>query len=140
VINHIKFLGDVKVLLAFKNQINVYFKNKNFKQIFIIPVPLHEQRLHERGFNQSLYLAKLIPHPILDIVLKSNNDRQSKKKRNDRIRFDNQFHLKEGIDLTNKVVMIVDDIYTTGATIHKIAKLLFEKKAEMVLSFTLFRS
>lgn len=136
----IKFLGDTKLLLSFKNEIKNFLKKSNFRNLYLVPVPLHENRLYERGFNQSLYLAKLMPFPILDILIKLNNEKQSKKKRSERIIFDNQYCLKEGISLINKNIMIVDDIYTTGATIHKIGRLLFEKKVKEITSFTLFRS
>ncbi|QVK17705.1 ComF family protein [Mycoplasmatota bacterium] len=139
-LKQVKFLGDTKLLLAFKKEIQWYFKKKKFNNLYLVPVPLHENRLNERGFNQSLFLAKLMPFPILDILNKVNNEKQSKKRRSERILFDNQYCLKEDINLINKNIMIVDDIYTTGATVHKIGRLLFEKNVKKMISFTLFRS
>ncbi len=138
-IEKIKFSGDLKCLLAFRNQILEYFKEKKWSDIYLVPVPLHEERLKERGFNQSLALANLIPFPILDVVVKLNNEKQSKKKRIDRLCFDAQYALKENAELLNKKIMIVDDIYTTGATIHKIGKLFADKHIKEIMSFTLFR-
>ncbi len=140
-INQIKFMGDVKLLLAFKNKIHRFVKQKNFNQVSLVPVPLHQDRLLERGFNQSLYLAKLLPFQILDIMVKLNNEKQSKKSKMERMKFDVQYKLKNNaINLSNQKIMIVDDIYTTGATVHKIAKILVDKNVKEVISFTLFRS
>jgi len=139
-IQQLKFLGDCKLLLAFKPDIQALFKKVKHNNIILVPVPLHEERLAERGFNQSYLLAKLIKLPILDIVIRNDNTKQSKKRKQARIVIDNQYQLKEEVDLTNKTIIIVDDIYTTGATIHKIARLFFNSGVKKIYSFTLFRS
>lgn len=140
IIRELKFLGNVQILLAFKQEIKLFFRKHFHKTYYLVPTPLHDDRLNERGFNQSLYLARLISCPILDIVKKRKNDKQSKKTKQDRILFDDNFYIDKKENLFNKSVMIVDDIYTTGATIHKIAKLLYELGAKEIVSFTLFRS
>ncbi len=139
-IQKIKFLGDAKLLLIFKEWIRYYIKHNNLIDYYLVPVPLHEERLSERGFNQSLFIARMINLPILDIIFKLNNDRQSKKKKAERMMFDNQYQLRDNIDVSNKKVMIVDDIYTTGATIHKIGRLLYDNNIKEMISFTVFRS
>lgn len=140
-VRKIKFLGDLAPLYVFQNDIKAFFKNFKKKNYLLVPIPLHKDRLYERGFNQSILLAKLINMPVFDILLKNNNDRQSKKKRTQRLILDNQYSLKSNdIDLRKKNIIIIDDIYTTGATIHKVAKLLFTKNVSNIISFTLFRS
>jgi competence protein ComFC len=96
--------------------------------------------LQKRGFNQSEVIARIINLPILDNIYKSNDVKQSKKKRIARIVFDDQYRLKSKLNLHNKDIIIIDDIYTTGATVHKIAKLLSDCNARNICSFTLFRS
>lgn len=140
IVRKIKFTGDLKLIYAFKTEIQLFIKKYKFKDIALIPVPLHSERLGERGFNQSLYIAKLLRLPILDVLVKLNNEKQSKKTKAKRMEFTNLFEIKQGISLENKRVMIVDDIYTTGATIHQIGRILYEKKVKEMLSFTLFRS
>lgn len=138
-VQQLKFLGDCKLLLVFKNDILSLFK-KVKKNIVIVPVPLHEERLSERGFNQSYLIAKLIGLPILDILVRNDNTKQSKKKKQERLMLDNQYQLKHDVNLSGKTIIIIDDIYTTGATIHKIARLFYQTGVEQIYSFTLFRS
>lgn len=141
IINKIKFNGDCRILNAFKLDINKYFiKRFPVGKYNVVIVPIHKERLIERGFNQSLYIAKMLPYKILDIFIKTKNEKQSKKKKEERIKSGDLFQIKTNIDLMDKNLIIVDDIYTTGATIHSIGKLLYEKRANLVTSFTLFRS
>ncbi|HEY8365399.1 MAG TPA: ComF family protein [Haloplasmataceae bacterium] len=140
IMRRIKFLGDAHLLLAFQNDIKEFFKKGKYKNYYLVPVPLHPIRFIERGFNQSLLLANLINLPIIDIVVRTSNEKQSKKKKVDRLVLDNQYQLIDRIENDVKNIIIVDDIYTTGATVHKIAKLLYDNNIEKVVSFTLFRS
>ena len=40
------------------------------------------------------------------------------------------FYLKENIDITNKNILLIDDIYTTGLTVHYAGSVLCNKKSE----------
>lgn len=139
-VRQLKFIGNVRILLAFKEDIKLFFKKKFDKSYYLVPIPLHEERLQERGFNQSSVIAELTSYPIVDILKKRNNDKQSKKTRMERIVFDDNYYIEKEVNLTNKRVIIIDDIYTTGATVHKIGKLLFDVGVKDIISFTLFRS
>ncbi len=104
-----------------------YFKNFDC----FIPVPLHRRRLCERGFNQSLefanILSKITQVPVYnDILVKTKNTKQQVGL-NRLLRYKN---LKDCFDLMNteviqgKNVLLVDDVFTTGATMFECAKLL----------------
>jgi len=91
----------------------------------IIPVPLHPRRLKERGFNQvekfGKEIAKKLDAEYIDFVLKKNsyNQKQSKNSRLTRWRNTSEtFGIKNESLLTNKHILIVDDIVTTGSTIE----------------------
>ncbi len=106
----------------------------------IIPVPLHPRRLRWRGFNQALLIAKnisknLIPPleiPVLDILerKKYNQPQMKLKKYEERIQnvkdlFGIKLDTNTDLDyLRGKVVYLVDDIATTGATLKECAKVL----------------
>jgi competence protein ComFC len=139
-VKKIKFNGDIAILLAFRQQIKKFLKPFPIKDKILVPVPLFKTSLQKRGFNQSEVIARIINLPILDNIYKSNDVKQSKKKRIARIVFDDQYRLKSKLNLHNKDIIIIDDIYTTGATVHKIAKLLSDCNARNICSFTLFRS
>ena len=116
------FLGDIfskNVLdLPIFNDIDV-----------IIPVPLHKKRLHERGYNQVTTfceaLEKNLAIPIIDdVLLKSINLKsQIQKSKENRLETNkNVFSIENAHEIEGKHVLLVDDIFTTGATIEACAK------------------
>lgn len=104
---------------------------ENIKFDYILFVPLHKKRQNKRGFNQSEKIAdnlsKLIDVPVLDILIRKEYTRRlyklKKVDRQDELK--NAFIIKkdEGL-LNNKSILLVDDIFTTGATVNEISKVL----------------
>jgi ComF family protein len=95
----------------------------------IIPVPLHKKRLHERGYNQVTTfceaLEKNLVIPIIDSVLvKSINLKsQIQKSKENRLETNkNVFSIENAHKIEGKHILLVDDIFTTGATIEACAK------------------
>ena len=95
----------------------------------LVPVPIHIGRLRERGFNQSLLLAKnlstLLNVPYSNNIIKKHRAtlaqvELSLKNRQKNVR--KSFKLSSKI--TAKSVAIVDDVFTTGATVAEITKIL----------------
>lgn len=96
----------------------------------ILPVPLHRRRLRTRGYNQALELARPLARalnvPCLHdrLVRIRHTDAQTgldavERRRNLR----NAFTLREGEDLPAHVA-VLDDVFTTGATLAECARLL----------------
>ena len=131
-----KFMGDYCLRKIFqkdiKNNLKPFFK----KGYTIVPVPLSEKRLVERGFNQVEGLIEGIPYQ--DIFEKRDIEKQSSKTREERLSQDNAFCLKKGIDVPDKII-IVDDIYTTGSTLYQMVQLLEGIDIKEVLTFSLAR-
>ena len=95
----------------------------------IIPVPLHWKRQRKRHYNQSFYIAKGINKvtgiPIYNNVIKRvvNNLSQTKMNSSERRNnVDGIFQLKKQDKISNKHILLVDDVTTTGATIISCAK------------------
>ncbi len=92
----------------------------------IIPMPLHPKRLAERGFNQSLEIAKQLAKK-LDIQLDSSSCKRIKwsppqaslplKARIKNMRGAFVCHK----DLSQQRVLLLDDVMTTGASLHELA-------------------
>lgn len=97
----------------------------NYVFDMIIPVPLHSKRLKERGYNQSLEIARGL-EAVVDIKVDEDllqrriyNYTQTKKSKLDRWSNVNSiFKTKQAVSLEGKHVLLVDDIITTGSTVE----------------------
>jgi competence protein ComFC len=142
VLSTFKFRGDAALVNVFKQPFIERYKDKlsglNFD--YTVPIPLSNERLYERGFNQAKLLADLLPLPQLEILQRTHLEKQSKKSRNERLSSSNVFSVIESSKIRNKKILLVDDIYTTGSTLRHAAKQLVDNGAKNVSSFTLIRS
>lgn len=109
----------------------------------ILPVPLHAKRLADRGFNQAKLVAnalgKRLGIPSDDTVLIRDRSTVPQKELDDKQRFknlENAFIITENV-VKYKKVIILDDIYTTGATMDACAKALHEGGVHEVYSVVL---
>lgn len=110
---------------------------------FIVPVPLHETRLLERGYNQSEILAKELSArleiPLLcDILFRTRKtEHQSRLHGMERVENVREaFAAVENI-ISGKKVILVDDIYTMGETARACAFALKQGGAKEVVAVTL---
>ncbi|MDR7237726.1 ComF family protein [Neobacillus drentensis] len=132
-----KFRGDYVLAKIFSE-----FLKKKLTEIepdLFVPIPLSEERLYERGFNQAeaiLLEAGYHPNHLLSRI---HSEKQSKKSRSERIHLPQVFQLLPDIQVAGKKVVLIDDIYTTGSTLRHAAKLLKEDGAASVQSLTLSR-
>lgn len=111
---------------------------------FIIPIPLHQTRNRERGYNQSLLLAEGLSQyykiPINKTILKRirYTKEQASLSRNKRLlNLKNAFRIKNPQIITNKSVLIVDDLLTTGTTASEAANTFKNSGAKITAVFTL---
>jgi ComF family protein len=110
----------------------------------IVPVPLHWTRLWSRGYNQAGWLAQAITQQIGGqyrpqcLIRKKRTTTQNGLSRVGRARnVEGAFAV--GQDIVGKRVLIVDDVYTTGATINACAKVLLRAGAVQVDGVALAR-
>lgn len=109
----------------------IFVKNKNACEFLknydiIIPVPIHKKRMKQRGYNQSELIAKKIAKE-LDILIytdvlkkKINTIPQSSLGKQDREKnVQNVYKVENTQKIVNNKVVILDDIYTTGATVNE---------------------
>ena len=90
----------------------------------IVPVPLARKREHERGYNQSLMLAKGMSEvtglPIYNKVVRrtkfvGSQTHRGRWERNENVA--DVFELMDGESIRGKHLLLIDDVVTTGATI-----------------------
>jgi len=96
----------------------------------IIPVPLHRKRLLWRGFNQSTELARILGKALHRPVLRNGLIRSRHTMPQTRLGFqERQMNIKDAFVADAKkvkgaVALVVDDVYTTGATLSECARTL----------------
>jgi competence protein ComFC len=114
---------------------------------FFVPVPLHWSRRLFRGYNQSLILAKKLKHPTAKINTGLVRIRYTRFQTS----FDDSknfiarraanvagaFAVRRGHQFGDRVVCLVDDIKTSGATLNECAKTLKEAGASKVFALVL---
>lgn len=109
---------------------------------YIVPVPLHKQRLKERGYNQSELIARHISEYIsipmrTDFLIRTRaTKRQSSMDKIDRVlNVQNAFSCEK--NLSGKKILLFDDICTTGNTLQACAHALKAANAENTCALTL---
>jgi competence protein ComFC len=114
----------------------------------IIPVPLHPEREHERGFNQASLLARelarlsRLPLDEHSVVRRIHTDRHragmDARARRDSVA--DAFAIRHPKLVGGQRVLLVDDVFTTGATVSACAAVLKEMGAEEVFVLTVARA
>lgn len=103
---------------------------------FIVPVPLHHQKLRSRGYNQSSFIAEGIAQtiniPFKEEILIRTISTESQTRKNRFSRYENMkavFKVPETDQITGKHILLVDDVITTGATLEACANALLVQGA-----------
>lgn len=137
VVAQFKFRGDYILAEIFAEGLRQALQV--FQYDYIVPIPLSEERLYERGFNQAEALITTAGFKPNHLLSRVHTEKQSKKSRFERIHLQQVFKLETDLNLNSKTIVLIDDIYTTGSTLRHAAKILKENGAAKVYSFTLAR-
>lgn len=123
--------------------INLYRKsfkgNESFD--FIIPVPIHWITHLRRGYNHSEFLAgymsKKLNIPVLSALKKIKRGKPQKGlNRKDRLKnIRGTFSLRKNVK--DAKILLIDDIYTTGTTLHEASRILKRGGAKTVAGLTI---
>jgi ComF family protein len=109
----------------------------------VAPVPLHPQRLKQRGFNQALLLAQAFPEVHLERELITRvrhtppQTGLNPKERRDNVK--GAFSLTRPHLAQGKKVLLIDDVFTTGATVRECTRVLRKAGAHQVDVLTVAR-
>lgn len=123
-----------------------FFQFLSLSDIYINYVPMFEKKEKQRGFNQAHLIAqeigKIIEKPVLNLLEKTKDTvSQTDLSREERIaNVRNSFSLRKPVFSANFSVLLVDDIWTTGATMRECCKILKKSGIEKVWGFTLART
>ena len=139
----IKYSGKKYVAKFLASQMAETLKSWGVACDIIVPVPLTEKRRKVRGYNQSLLIAdelsRLTGIEVCDNVVERIKDvsAQTSLSRKERIKnLDGVFRRVPKTSLKGKRVLIVDDVFTTGATASAVAKEIRKMKADKIYVLT----
>lgn len=115
---------------------------------YLIPIPLHRWRLLKRGYNQAALLTRLIARksdkPALYNVLKRTRGTPTqaglkRQARQENLRGAFSISLKHIPVIRGRIITVVDDVWTTGATLTHACQTLLRASAKEVRVLTLAR-
>jgi len=113
----------------------------------ITPIPLHPVKLRERGYNQSALLSLALSrhyellHAESLLIRQKNTHTQTELGAKQRwTNMDGAFKIKNSSDVEGKSIVLIDDLYTTGATLNSAAETLKSAGAARVGALTFSRT
>ncbi|MBN2123035.1 MAG: ComF family protein [Deltaproteobacteria bacterium] len=120
---------------------------KDLTSPLVIPVPLHPKRLRERGFNQSLLLARPVKDALsadLDVFClrrtRPTRPQTGLKSHQRRRNLRGAFGVVKKKAVKGRNVILVDDVSTTGTTLNECARVLKRAGADQVFGLVLAKT
>ncbi|MCR9248195.1 MAG: phosphoribosyltransferase family protein [bacterium] len=120
-----------------------------WRRILVVPVPMHPKKVRERGFDQADWLARRLHWrdrrrrwevgPVLERVRNTRGQgdpRTTSRERNVR----DAFAFRAGASAAGRRVVLVDDVFTSGATMRECARLLRRAGATQVVALAACRA
>ncbi|MCX6703033.1 MAG: ComF family protein [Candidatus Wolfebacteria bacterium] len=115
--------------------------NFNVREFILVPIPLHKKRERERGFNQSALLAenlgRVFDIPVCAVLKRTKNNKPQAKITEYEKRFVNIsgcFEVGPPDIIIGKNILLIDDVFTSGATMDEAAKVLKKAGAKKILA------
>ncbi len=145
-VHQLKYRRDI----ALGENLAIYLKNlvktQNWEIDLILPIPLARKRLKTRGYNQAALLAYPLAY-YLEMAYSSKalrRDRETRsqiglnrQERRENVR--NAFAANSNL-VNGKTILLVDDVFTTGATLNSASLSLLESGAKSVYAVSLARA
>lgn len=126
-LHDLKYRGNKKAGFYLGNLLGHELKQSGFSTCdLLVPVPLHQKRLRERGYNQSEIIARGVSNvtgiPLESNLLRCSGLHKSQTSMGRYERFENvrdKFQLiRHPPDMNGKKILLIDDVITTGATLE----------------------
>jgi competence protein ComFC len=122
-------------------------KKPDFSDFILMPIPLSKKKLKWRGFNQAEEIAKELAEffkiPLIsDCLFKMRETKDqvelSEKERKENVK--GAFFVKNKEKIAGKNILLVDDVFTTGATLEEAARVLKEARAKKIVGIVIARA
>jgi len=147
-IHHFKYNEMTKVGKLLGNFAAEFLRKENFTEAEIVtPVPLHTVKKRIRGYNQSEFLTRQIaenmkwqhlPHLIQRKRFTETQTKLSRHQRKKNVA--GAFVVNPKFEVKNRLILLVDDVFTTGSTVDSISKVLKEAGAKKIFVLTIARA
>jgi competence protein ComFC len=138
-LNRYKFYGDVTLASMFISDLQESYESYFNRVKIIVPIPLSDERLNERGFNQVEVLGEVAGLRLNKCLKRVHTEKQSKLNRSERLSRKQVFSYCGEEKIENVPILLLDDVYTTGKTVQDAAIILLQNGASEVFSLTLIR-
>lgn len=145
-IHHLKYQNILELAPVLADLLIDQLIDSDFSsEVIITSVPLHRRKLNERGFNQAEVLAKMVADKIgynYQPLLKRIKNKKSQVELSGKKRRESLAGIIKAINpknIENKIVILVDDVSTTGTTLEECAKILRENGARQVWGLVVAR-
>jgi ComF family protein len=117
------------------------------RNFVVVPIPLHFWRERQRGFNQAKLLAEILARHFnleLKVALKrTKNNKPQVKLKNNEERLKNMagcFRVENPDEVRGKNIILVDDVFTSGATMNEAVKTLKAAGAKRIVALTVAKA
>lgn len=142
---HMKYRPNRRLAAVLGGWLAEAVEGANWRPDLIVPVPLGERRQAQRGFNQAGLLAsacaRQLEIPWAEDVLVRHRETESQVGLGVEARQENVRDAFQGArELKGEWVLVVDDLYTTGATLRACGRALLEAGAGRVCGVTVARA
>jgi competence protein ComFC len=145
-IHELKYSGRRAYADALGQRLLTELLRSNWQPTLLVAIPLHSNRQRERGFNQSAllgsYLSMRTGIPFLSSAVRRVRDTRPQVglKRQDRQQNVAGAFEADAILVQGQSVIVIDDVYTTGATVRECASALLDAGASKVWALTVARA
>lgn len=141
-IQRLKFNGEKYIAKSLAYYLVSAYRQLEVDADYIVPIPASSKRLKQRGYNQAELLARELASKVgvacsINLVKSIDTAKQSNVNISERkSNVENVFTVKDRKLFKGKIIVLVDDVFTTGATVDSASKALRKAGAKAVFVIT----
>lgn len=131
-----------KILLKYIRNLKLELRN-----FAIVPIPLHPAKKRNRGFNQSKLIAEFVATqlnlPLIEMLKRTKNNKPQVGLKGNEERIENVkncFAIQNPKLIEKKNILLIDDVFTSGATMNEAVKILKQNGTRRIIALVLARA
>lgn len=142
-LHNLKYLRQMQLAPLLATRLTTLFEGLDWQPDFVTTVPMHPKKLAKRGYNQAGLIAQAFAEqinlPYLPDALIRTKETVSQVGLSAQERQENMSNVfnAHNEQIQGKIMLIVDDVLTTGATLHECAEALINGGAQAVVGMTI---